>query len=71
MTDPAKAERAAVVAWLRREAQLCDCHAYEEGECACGAWGSEPGERSYKRGYVEDYADAIERGEHLAKEREE
>ena len=42
-------ERAAVVVWLRSEAQLCDCHAREAGECACGAWDSEPGQRSYKR----------------------
>lgn len=23
---------------LEADAQLCDCHAHEEGECACGAW---------------------------------
>lgn len=60
-------ERAAIVAWLRAEAQLCDCHAFNEGECACGAWDSEPGERSYKTGYYEDIADAIENGEHRRK----
>ena len=57
-------ERDKIIAWLRAEAQLCDCHAREEGECACGAWDSEPGERSYKTAYIEDLADAIERGEH-------
>lgn len=60
----AEQERAAVVAWLRGEAQLCDCHAREEGECCCGAWDSAVGERSYKRVYIEDIADAIERLEH-------
>lgn len=55
---------AKVVEWLRREAQLCDCFACDDNECACGARLSEYGERSYKTGYVEDYADAIERGEH-------
>jgi hypothetical protein len=63
----AEQERAAVVAWLRSEAQLCDCYAYEEGECACGAWGTQPGERSYKTASVEDLADAIEAGAHLDK----
>ena len=61
----AEQERAAIVAWMRADAQLCDCLAREEGECACGAWDSEPGERSYKRAYIEDIADAIERGDHL------
>ena len=23
---------------LKADAKLCDCSAYEEGECACGAW---------------------------------
>lgn len=23
---------------LEADAQLCDCHAHDEGECACGAW---------------------------------
>ena len=23
---------------LEADARLCDCSAYEEGECACGAW---------------------------------
>lgn len=54
---------AGIVAWLRAEAQLCDCHAHEQGECACGAWDTEPGERSYKRANIEDLADAIERGD--------
>jgi hypothetical protein len=58
------AERARLVAWLRAEAQLCDCFARSSGECACGAWDAEPGERSYKRVSVEDLADAIERGEY-------
>lgn len=61
-------ERSKIVAWLRAEAQLCDCFAREEGECACGAWGSEPGERSYKRAYIEDLADAIERGDYAERE---
>jgi hypothetical protein len=66
MNDNAvKAERAAVVVWLRAEAQMCDCAAREDSECACGAWDTEPGERSYKRVYIEDIADAIEGGEHL------
>jgi hypothetical protein len=64
----AEAERAKVVQWLRAEAQLCDCNAYEEGECACGAWDSEPGERSYKRANIEDLADAIEARAHLGAE---
>lgn len=54
-----------IVAWLREDAQRCNCFAREEGECACGAWSSEPGERSYKTVYEEDIADAIERGEHM------
>ena len=58
-------ERAAVVEWLRGEAQICDCFAREEGECACGAWDAYPGERSHKRMDVEGLADAIERGDHL------
>ncbi len=60
-----KVEREAIVYWLRTEAQLCDCFAREDGECACGAWDTEVGERSYKRVYIEDIADAIEGGEHL------
>ena len=63
--NAAKAEREAIVAWLRAEAQLCDCAALEDSECACGAWGGEVGERTYKRAYIEDIADAIERGEPL------
>jgi hypothetical protein len=65
MDNQAQREREAVVAWLRAEAQMCDCFAYEQGECACGAWDSEPGERSYKRANIEDLADAIEAGQHL------
>jgi hypothetical protein len=62
-----KAEREAIVAWLRAEAQLCDCFAREDGECACGAWDTEVGERSYKRVYIEDIADAIEARAHLGR----
>ena len=29
-------ERAAEA--LEADAKLCDCHAFSEGECACGAW---------------------------------
>ena len=57
-------ERADVVAEVRSEAQLCDCFAREAGECACGAWDREPGQRTYKRAYIEDIADAIARREH-------
>lgn len=28
----------AAVKALEDDAQLCDCHARSEGECACGAW---------------------------------
>ena len=28
----------AAVKALEADARLCDCSAYEEGECACGAW---------------------------------
>jgi hypothetical protein len=55
--------QAAIVAALRDDAQRCDCFALSEGECACGAWDAEPGERSYKRKGVEDIADWIESGE--------
>lgn len=64
MTPEAQQERAKVVAWLRAEAKLCDCFAHEPGECGCGAWDTEPGERSYKTMQVEVLADAIERGDH-------
>jgi hypothetical protein len=64
-TQAAETERAAVVAWLREDAQKCDCAAREESECACGAWGGEVGERTYKRVYIEDIADAIEARAHL------
>lgn len=56
-----------IVEWLRADAQMCDCFAREEGECACGAWYSELGERSHKTACIEDIADAIERGEHDAR----
>jgi hypothetical protein len=55
--------QAAIVAALRKDAHCCDCFAYSADECACGARGSEPGERSFKRKYVEDVADWIESGE--------
>lgn len=58
-------EREAIVAWLREAASQCDCFARSAGECACGAWFQEPGERSFKQVYVEDIAEAIERGDHL------
>jgi hypothetical protein len=32
------AERERAVAWLRDDAQLCDCAAHSDSECACGAW---------------------------------
>lgn len=57
----ARGEPDRIVEFVRAEAQTCDCFAREEGECACGAWDSEPGERSNKRAYVEDIADAIEK----------
>jgi hypothetical protein len=60
----AEQERAAVVAWLRQDAQECDCFAYDESECMCGAWGGELGEPSMKTARVEDMADAIQRGDH-------
>lgn len=63
--DKANLERQAIVAWLRDDAQRCNCFAHNEGECGCGAWLTEPGERSFKTAYVEDMADAIERGAHL------
>ena len=51
-----------IVAWLRADAQKCDCAAREDSECACGAWGGEVGDRTYKRAYIEDIADAIASG---------
>jgi hypothetical protein len=63
----ALAERRAIVEWMRSEAQKCDCFAREDSECACGAWGGEVGERTYKRVYIEDIADAVESEVHLAK----
>ena len=62
-TETADERQAAIVAALRDDAQRCDCFARSEGECACGAWDTEPGERSYKRKGVEDIADWIESGE--------
>lgn len=50
---------AKVVAWLRKENGLCDCHARSEMECGCGAWDD------YKTKPLLEIADAIERGEHL------
>jgi hypothetical protein len=58
MTKTAEQERAAVVAWLRREDKLCDCAAHSEGECACGAWWD------WKTVTVNSIIDAIERGDH-------
>ena len=67
MSDPAPEtpdeRQAAIVRALRTDAHRCDCFAYEEDECTCGAWASEPDERSFKRKYVEDVADWIESGE--------
>jgi hypothetical protein len=57
-------EREQIVAWLRAEAKLCDCHAHSASECVCGAWDGLLDERSFKRVYVEDVADAIERGDY-------
>jgi hypothetical protein len=28
----------AATKWAKNDAKLCDCSAYSEGECACGAW---------------------------------
>lgn len=61
--ESADERQAAIVRALRKDAHRCDCFAYEEGECTCGAWGSDPEERSFKRKYVEDVADWIESGE--------
>ena len=36
MTDRELLEMAAKA--LQDDAKLCDCSAYEESECACGAW---------------------------------
>ena len=67
MSDPAPEtpdeRQAAIVKALREDAHRCDCFAYSDDECACGARGSEPGERSFKRKSVEDIADWIESGE--------
>lgn len=61
--ESADERQAAIVSALRDDAQRCDCFARSEGECTCGAWDTEPGERSYKRKGVEDIADWIESGE--------
>lgn len=61
--DEVENERAAVVAWLRAEARLCDCFARSSGECGCGAWDDD------KRMSVATLADAIERGDHREKQR--
>ena len=53
-----EAERAAIVASLRADAERCDCAARSDNECTCGAWDG------FKRVYVTDIADAIERGDH-------
>ena len=50
---------AKVVAWLRKENGLCDCHARCETECGCGAWDD------WKTKPLLEIADALERGEHL------
>jgi hypothetical protein len=52
----AKADRAGIVAWLRKENGLCDCFARSSGECGCGAWDD------YKTEPLLDIADAIESG---------
>jgi hypothetical protein len=52
-------ERAAIVAWLRKENGRCDCFAYDDNECACG------GRDEYKTWPLEQTANAIEAGEHL------
>lgn len=51
-------ERDRVVAWLRKENALCDCHAWSENECACGAW------QDYKTKPLLDLADALASGAH-------
>ncbi|MFZ5744447.1 MAG: hypothetical protein ACOY7T_08215 [Pseudomonadota bacterium] len=57
LTLAAAAERARIVAGLRANAKLCDCHALKTDECACGAW------HDYKTKPVTEIADAIEAGE--------
>lgn len=52
-------ERAAIVAWLRKENGRCDCFAYDDNECACG------GRDEYKTWPLQHTADRIEAGEHL------
>ena len=51
-------ELARVVAWLRQEAELCDCFARSASECACGAWDD------YKRIDPRELADRLARHEH-------
>jgi hypothetical protein len=63
MTDDRAEERAAIVAWLRKENGQCDCFAYEAGECGRGGWDN------YKTRPLLDIADDIERGEHLKDKR--
>lgn len=52
---------------LEDDAQLCDCHARSEGECACGAWSdykTVPMERAVDIvRALSDNAEAIARGE--------
>lgn len=57
-------EREQIVAWLREQAQLCDCFAHGPNECACGAWWGD-NERTEKTMQIEDIADAIERGDFI------
>lgn len=54
-----KSERAAIVAWLRKDNGQCDCHARAATECACGAWDD------YKTRSLLDIASDIERGDHV------
>lgn len=51
-------ERKRVVNWLRKEAILCDCHAHNETECACGAWYDN------KRVDISTIIEAIEAGDY-------
>lgn len=32
------AEQERLIALIESDATVCDCHARDEGECACGAW---------------------------------
>jgi len=51
-------EKQEIVAWLKKQAELCDCHAYGAHECCCGAW---EGNKSVK---IADMIGAIEQGKH-------